>query len=187
MTGPCTTPASFPSLCDYFAGDLPEAEQEALELHLLGCASCAAEAERVSGLTEALRASIPPVVGPEHLARLRQRGVRIVDNPMQPGEVKDVVFPRSAEVLLQRLCGLSLARATRVSLRLSAEHGGATMLELAEAPFDRVRGEVLVACQQHFASFPHAVVLEVRALDDDGREHGARYVVHHHFETVNEG
>jgi hypothetical protein len=57
------------------------------------------------------------------------------------------------------------------------------MLEEPFAPFDRERGEVLVACQQHFAELPPDVVFDVRVIPRGGPPaRDVRYVVPHLFQ-----
>jgi hypothetical protein len=56
---PCSRPLSWETLVAYWAHDLPAEEEEAAELHLLGCATCTAESRRVAAVTEGLRAAPP--------------------------------------------------------------------------------------------------------------------------------
>jgi hypothetical protein len=53
-----------------------------------------------------------------------------------------------------------------------------------DAPFDRARGEVLVACQQHYASYPPDTVAEVRVHDAEGRERLDTYTILHRYESA---
>lgn len=184
MSQACAVAVAWETWVDYFAGELAEADETALEEHLLGCGACAALAAGVAQVTESLRAMIAPVISPQRLDALRRRGTRVRDNPMRPGEVKSVAFPRGIDLLVQRLSGLDLSHVTRVSLCLRDERAGGLMLEVEDAPFDRARGEVLVACQQHFASFPHDVVFELTAWQNDGTQIAARYTVRHQFEAM---
>jgi hypothetical protein len=55
----CESPLSWETLVAYWAGDLTPDEEETTELHLLGCATCTAQAERVAAVAQGLRASRP--------------------------------------------------------------------------------------------------------------------------------
>ena len=180
----CAHPIAFEALVAYWAGDLPSEEEGALEEHVMGCRDCTASSERVAAIALSVRALIPPLVTSAHVAELRARGLRIEENPMVPGERKAVVFRRGVDVLLHRLGGLALANASEVSVTVRDEDTGDVIYEEAHAPFDAENGEVLVACQRHFATFPHNVLVEVRALAPDIEPKLAQYMIPHTFETA---
>jgi hypothetical protein len=150
MTTRCAQPVEFGHLVDYWAGDLDSAENDRVEAHLFGCEVCSAEAARVAGIAEAFRNGIPPIVGADQLLALRARGLVIEDNPVEPGIRREVAFPPGVDILLHHLQGLDLAGAERVHVSVRAESTGDLIFEDPFAPFDRERGEVLVACQRHF-------------------------------------
>lgn len=54
-------PLSWETLVAYWAGDLDVADQEAAELHLMGCATCTAQSERVAAVAQGIRASPAPL------------------------------------------------------------------------------------------------------------------------------
>lgn len=180
MSG-CREPVSWEALVDYWSRDLPAAEQEAIENHLFGCAACCAASAGVAAITEALRSEIPPLLTREALAVLRAGGLRIVENRMAPGERKQVPFPATADLLLHRLGGLDLSRASRVRFTLRVEGSDQPIVEIDDAPFDRESGAVLLACQHHFDVFPPDTVAEVRARDDSGAETVAEYTILHQY------
>jgi hypothetical protein len=62
-----------------------------------------------------------------------------------------------------------LADAERVEVVVRSEAHG-VMVHEAFAPFDRERGEVLIACQRHFASMPRDVAFDVRVHRAGGAE-----------------
>jgi hypothetical protein len=171
----------WPSIVDYWAGDLTHEEETTYDEHLFGCEICSELSARVAALTETLRALIPPLLTPEALERLTARGLTIVDNPMRPGERREVVFPKDSDILLHRLGGLALENATRVSFVMRVESSGQVLASIDDAPVDRERSAVLVACQQHFRAFPPDTVAEVRVHDANGGEHLTRYTILHKF------
>jgi len=177
----CQSPIALETLVAYWAGDLETLESDRVEEHVMGCASCAAASARVAAITETLRAQIPPIVSPEAVAKLRARGVRIVDNPMHPCETKQAVFSSDIDELLHRLGGLDLSNATRVTVTVSVKETGDVLLRNDDAPFDREAGEVLIACQKHFSALPPNIVIEVESHTDAGKQHPAVYTIPHVF------
>jgi hypothetical protein len=172
------------NLVNYWADDLTPEGEAACDEHLFGCGACTELSTRVAALTETIRNLIPPLLTPEALAKLAARGLAIVDNPMQPGERREVVFPKTADILLHRLQGLALDKATRVSFIMRVESTGDILTSIDEAPFDRMRASVLVACQKHYGVFPPDTVAEVRVHDADGGEHLTTYTILHRFEAA---
>jgi anti-sigma factor RsiW len=181
MSSPCATPIAWDALVAYWAADLDDSAQDELEAHLMGCAACSAEAARVAAITETFRRALPPLLSPELLAQLRARGLRIVDNPIAPGEVNVARVGSDVDVFVHRLGGLALAQARRVSFEMRAEGTDHVMIAVDDAPFDREGNAVLVACHAHYASMPHDVVVDVRTLSADGSEALATYTIHHLF------
>jgi hypothetical protein len=177
----CRSPIAFDSLVAYWAGDLTSTECDAVEEHVMGCASCSAASARVAAIAVAVRAQIPPIVSREVLSQLRDRGLRIVENPVKPGERKQAVFTADIDVLLHRLGGLDLSRATRVGVTVSVEETGDILFQTDEVPFDRDSGEVLICCQKHFSAFPPNIKFDVRCRDASGQERVTAYLVPHVF------
>ncbi len=181
MNARCPSPLAFETLVAYWAGDLEPLESDRVEEHSMGCGPCTEASARVAAMAQAVRAQIPPILSRDALANLRARGVRILDNPMQPGERKQAVFPPSVDVLLHRLGGLDLSSATRVAVTVSVEETSEVIFQSDDAPFDREAGEVLIACQRHFRSYPPNIVIGVRSHDGSGREMLASYIIPHVF------
>lgn len=179
----CSEPIPFARLVDYWAGDLETAEVDAIDEHLLGCAHCTGESVSVARLVTALRGAIPPIVSAEQLRELAARGLAIVTNDFTPGERKEVVFARGVDLLVHRLGGLALADATSVSVEVTVESTHALLMRDDGVPFDRERGEVLIACQRHFASMPPDVVFEVSVHRASGAVTRTRYAVPHVFDA----
>ncbi len=181
MTAPCTSRLSWETLVDYWAGDLEAAQLDTIDAHLMGCAECSADSARIAAITEAVRGMLPVLLTTDMLAKLRAKGVRVLENPMTPGERQDFVFPAAVDVVIHRLGGLELTHATTVRFTLHAESSGQLLAKVDDAPFDREAGVVLLACQQHFASFPPDTVAEVHTRDASGAERMQRYTILHHF------
>ena len=157
----CGAPVDHERLVAYWANDLKADEIAAIDEQIFSCDGCAHDAQRVSTVVEAFRSMLPPVISREQLDALRAEGRVIRDNEFEPGVRKTAVFERDVDLLIHHLRGLELADAERVSVVVRSEGSGAIFEELF-APFDRERGEVLIACQRHFASFPPDVAIDVR-------------------------
>jgi hypothetical protein len=181
VIGHCPSPIAFETLVAYWSGDLSSIESDGVEEHAMGCASCAAASARVAAVGSAIRAQIPPVLSRETVAILRERGLRIVDNPVRPGDRKLAIFSPQIDVLLHRLGGLDLSGATQVGLTVKVEETGDVIFQNADVPFDRQSGEVLIACQRHFSVYPPNIVFEVRSLDPSHHETITVYAVPHEY------
>jgi hypothetical protein len=180
----CASPIAWEALVAYWAADMSPSETDALDEHLMECASCTAASARVAAIRQAVRAMIPPLITREQCAQLRARGLAVVDNPMAPGERKIAVFRPGLDFLFHRLRGLELADVDRVRVTLRVEETGEVLLDDADAPFDRESGEVILACQRHFEAFPPNIVVEVRAHEPSGSERLATYTIPHVFERA---
>ena len=55
-----------------------------------------------------------------------------------------------------------------------------------DAPIDRARAAVLVACRRHYRVFPPDTVAEVRVHAADGGVQVTRYAILHRFESADD-
>jgi hypothetical protein len=178
----CSEPIAFARLVDYWAGDLDDDEVDRIDEHLMGCAHCTRESASIARLAAAFRGAIPPIVSADEVRQLAARGLAIVTTDFAPDERKEVAFARGVDLMVHRLGGLALADATRVSVVVTAGPGDDVIGQDDWVPFDRERGELLVACQRHFAGPPADVVFEVHVHRADGEVTRTRYVVPHVYE-----
>lgn len=100
----CNAAIPWAELVQYWAVDLDAEATDRVDEHLMGCASCSAEAARVAAVVGALRELISPVVTRAQLATLGARGARIRENAFVPGRAA-AVFPSDVELLIHRLGG----------------------------------------------------------------------------------
>ncbi len=149
----CQTPIGAERLIAYWADELTAAETDAIDEHVFACDACTQESERISSVVQAFRGAIPPVITRPHIEALRGRGNVVVESDFEPGVRKVARFERGVDVLIHRLCGLPLAGADRVAVMVRSESGDTLAVD-PFAPFDAHRGEVLIACQRHFQSYP---------------------------------
>jgi hypothetical protein len=157
-----------------------EVDDPALEEHMFDCETCTLEMERIHRVVSVFRDSLPPVISAEQLSELRGAGLVIEDNAFLPGQRREVTFTNGLDLLVHRLTGLVLTDATRVGVTVRSESGG-IMHDDPVAPFDRERGEVLIACQRHFAVFPRDVAIDVRVYRATGEPELATYSIPHAF------
>jgi hypothetical protein len=179
----CDAPIGWEALVAYWADDADAAETDRVDEHLLGCETCSAESARVAAVAGALRALLPPFLDHARLEALRARGFRIRENPVRPDQRQPVVFAADIDLLIHKLEGLDLTAATNVSITITVEETGALILAEPTVPFDRGSGEVLIACQPHFAGYPPNVIVEVRTSDASGSQRTQRYPLPHIFEA----
>ena len=150
----------FATLVDYWTRDLSAAQTDDVEAHLFACDACSAEAERVAKIAGVFRTFLPPAISPEQLDELKARGLAIEENRFAPGTRTTVTFPAQLDLLIHHLTGLDLSGADRVELTVRSASAGLVHHD-PFAPFDAARGEVLIACQKHFAVFPPDIVFDV--------------------------
>jgi len=174
----CDSPLSWEALVDWWAGDLEDDRASSVEEHLLGCEGCTDAAERVAATAETLRTMVPPVLQPKRLEQLARTGMRIVENPIQPGTTCDFHFPKNAQLAVHVLQGLSFQPGARVEVTLRSIASGGVLGHMDDAPFDAARGAVYLACQRDYAQLDHDLVAEVRV--GTGRP-PVRYTILHHF------
>jgi hypothetical protein len=181
MTSTCATPLSDEQLIAYWAGDLDDDASATVEDHLFSCLACTAACERIAAIAETIRELIPPIVSRDQVARLQAKGLHVVENRVAPGQRKACVFRPGTDILLHVLHGLDLGRIDTVDVIVSDEDSGTIFFEAQGVPFDRASGEVLVACQRHFSSFPPNVVFDVRTRDSSGAERSTLFAIPHVF------
>jgi hypothetical protein len=111
---------------------------------------------------------------------LEARGAKILEKSFAPGEPGEAFFASDLDLLVFSLRG-ELARAQRVDL-VVADATGTVLFEFPYVPFDPARGEVLVACQQHFRgleAFDGDPEFRVFAYEDGHRRHVGSYSIKH--------
>lgn len=171
------THATSEQLVAYWAD---EPTDETLEDHLFACDACTRESERIARIVQAFRTSIPPVVSRADVDALRARGTAIRENAFAPGVRTPARFERGVDLLVHRLAGLDLHAAERVDVTVRTE-SGQTLFVDAFAPFDRDRGEVLIACQRHFEAFGDPNVAFDVQIHTGERTTLATYLIPHEF------
>ena len=79
------------------------------------------------------------------------------------------------------LSGRDLADVDRVSVAVKIDETFDLVAEVPSAAFVEKTGEVLIACQRHFAAFPSNVLFEVTTHRGNEATKTTTYVVEHTF------
>jgi len=172
----------FETLVALWAGELAEAEAARVDDHLFSCDACAAASERLAHVVGGLRAKLPFVISHAHQKRLVSSGTRMLVTPLDPGvdptNRKRARFAPDVDLLIFALRA-DISRATRVDVDI-ASPTGSPGYALEDVPFDREKGEILVACQRHFEGmFPADPIFTVHAVESGERRPLGQYVVTH--------
>ena len=142
-----------------FSHELSEAEAHEISEHAFGCDRCAREFERVARLIEGLREVIPFVISHAQRDKLVAAGTRVRVTNVPLSTAPHALFSADVDLLVHAL-QMDLAKADRVDVDVRGPNGEPGAL-LENVPFDRTAGEVLIACQRHFASLPPDTRFEV--------------------------
>lgn len=163
---------------DYFAAALEPAEAAALEEHVFGCEECARAFDAAGALAAGLGALTPAVVSRAWLERAVGRGAAVRVAELAAGDHLTAEFSHGLTYLIFALRA-DLAAAARVDVEVFGPDGAAFAV-LEAAPFDPARGEVLIACQRHYAEdFPLDLGFRLLAADRPERTVIGEYRVLH--------
>jgi hypothetical protein len=145
----CARPIGFDALVAYWLGELPPAEEAALEEHFFGCSACAGRLEELVALASALRAAVHrgalrAVITPRFLESLKERGLRIREYRLAPGDRVACTIGLEDDAVVGRMQA-PLAGVTRVDVLESIDLGGGRVerLRLEDVPFDPLAGELI--------------------------------------------
>lgn len=173
----CAAPIAFETLVDLWTGDLADADR--VEDHLFSCDDCAASSAQLDRLLGTMLEVVPPVLTPALRERLEARGMKIRDMAFESGARDEAFFAADLDLLVFALKA-DLTSAQRVDLEIR-DATGTVHLAFMQVPFDAKRGEVLVACQQHYRDLPVDGDPEFRiyAVEDGTRREAGSYVIKH--------
>lgn len=143
--GDCRTPVEVATLVEYWLGELSRGDEERLEEHCMGCASCAARLGELAALGEGIRAAfrrgaLHAVISPAVLAAMRRAGLRLREYPVIPGGSVQCTIAVADDFVVSRLAA-PLIGIERLDLLHRTGDGPETRLE--DIPFDPASGELL--------------------------------------------
>lgn len=173
----CATPVPFEQLVALWSGDLAADDADPIEAHLFACDRCAAASEQLGLLVAQLRELIPPVISHAHRDRLAARGTRLRHTDVEGGRDAEAVFGHDIDLLIHVLKA-ELTDAERIDLDV-LDASGAPRLQFLDVPFDRTRGEVLIACQRHFQSWGEDPTFRINVYEGSLRRALPTYFVRH--------
>lgn len=178
---------SCPNLETIAAWTLDELEPEAAEAfeeHYFGCDACLAQAQALRRIVTELGAALPPILteARRHALAASHPGHTVVD--VHPGQTASLALGNAAPVGLW-VMHAPLADAARVDFEARDAQGG-LMFALNDVPFDRERGEVVLACQVHYRALPGTARMQatVTSTDTRGARAASSYVLDHFFEPA---
>ena len=183
MTSGCEMPIADERLVEYWSGDLPPQESEALEEHIFSCAACAARLEWVaaleSGITSLARQGrFSGIISRATLNQLQHDGVRVRVYSLAPGDVVPcAVFPGDDLVVTSMRGDFAGVDAVTVAVTGSTPLSGVV---LDDVPVSAAENELLWAAPGSLIrQMPTSrVTLTVTAVRADGRRIG-EYVLDH--------
>ena len=145
----CANPLPFETLLAWWLGELPEAEADALEEHLLSCAHCASRGEELAALAAGVRAAVRSgavglVVSSPFVERMKEAGLRLREYRLAAGETVNCTLRADEDAVVSRLRA-PLAGVTRLDALQRLEVAGVATPEVRveDVPFDPESGEVL--------------------------------------------
>lgn len=185
----CEKPLDAAVMADYWLELLPQAEEDAVEEHLLGCDACGARLRKVIALVEGVRkltreGSLRMVVSDEYLKRASQEGLHVREYTVpQNGSVQCTVTAED-DLLIGRLTA-QLGEAKRVDVSLCNELGE-EMDRLPDIPvFAGAAGvNVQVSIGQMKAAPDFKLIARLIAVDEAGEESPLGEYTFNHSRTM---
>ncbi len=173
-------------LARFWLGDLEEREATALEEHVFECTACHEVLHGLEAIGTGVRVAmsfdrLPPLPTPERLADLRASGMRLVVLNLAPGDVVTRHMDLATDGIVY-LLHAALTTVTQVDLEICSPTGE-PFLVVPGVPFDRTKGEVVLACGRHIAEV--APESRIRLIDGEEKSVLAEYrLVHHAVESL---
>jgi hypothetical protein len=163
MTTKC--PITYDSLIALTSNDseLDESAAAAVEDHAFACDRCSTAWTKLASIAYVLRETIPMVISHAHRERLIERGKRISITEVPVGVDTPARFSPELDLMVFALKA-DLTHVERLRVDIVSPDGSKRFIE-EDVPFDRERGEVLIACQRHFEGmFESDPTFEVHAM-----------------------
>ena len=185
----CVSPIQGDLLMDYWLGDLPSEDEDAVEQHLMTCDACGDRLRGVIALADGLRAlarsgSLHVVISDRFARRAAETGLRVREYSPSPGESIQCTVAADDDLLVARLAA-DLTAAERVDLSW-CDLGGAEQHRMADIPVHAATG--VVVCQQSItwakASPTSSMIARLLAVDDQGTERLVAEYTFHHTRTI---
>lgn len=182
----CKEPIALERLVAYRLGELPAAEEEAVEAHFLGCAHCSGRLEWLAALSDGVRTVVRAgrlgmVVSAAFLEALKAAGLRLREYSVGDGGQVNCTMTVEDDAVVSRLRA-PLGGAARIDIVQRVRAGGEDWPEirLEDVPFDPASGEVLVVHPAALRAMPaHVAVTQLVAVGDGGETPIGEYRFEH--------
>jgi hypothetical protein len=180
----CAAPIGWDDLLDYWSGDLDAAASADVEEHVFACERCAARLAEVESIAESVRrvtaaGRFRAAVAPSLVDLLAARGLRIRTYRPRLGETIPCGAARDDELLVVR-AAVDLRGVTRLDL-VACDEAWQPRERQVDVPFDRARGEVVLAERVDLPELASPQVFRIRLLAVDAggeRELGTFAMAH---------
>lgn len=180
----CASPIPHATLTEYWLGELDEAREAPVEVHLLGCGHCCAVLQALADLGDGIRAlwhagALRAVVSGAFLDQLAAAGVRLREYRVPlDGSVNCTVAPED-DLVIARM-EAPLTGVERVDLVLF-NFGPEGRERLRDVAFDSAAGEVVLAPRTDALRAASALTARVQvvAVARDGERVIGEYTFHH--------
>jgi hypothetical protein len=184
VSAPCQRPLALGVLADYWLGDADPQDLDAIEEHLLACASCSGRLRGLVALGDGVRrlareGAVEMVVTPSYLARAAQEGLRTREYRVPPGGRVDCTVTSHDDLLVGRLAG-DFRGVSR--LDVVAEQDGLPARRIEDVPVSPDAGELIVAQAMPFVRTLQHARLRYRLLSREagGERLIGEYTFDHH-------
>jgi hypothetical protein len=164
--------------------ELAEPEGEAFEAHFFGCQRCFQQAQRMQQLLADFRSSLPPFLTVKRHKELEATRSSVPAVHVAPGEQATIRLGGSALVGIW-VMHAALNDVERVDFEARGADGS-LLFAVPDVPFDRERGQVLLACQIHYRALPMGPTLFGKLSARQGAETRVlgEYVLNHEFDSL---
>jgi hypothetical protein len=174
---------------DYWLANLADADEEAVEQHLMVCDACGDRLRHVIALAEGLRmlarsGSLQVVVSDRFVKHAEETGLRVREYAPPRGESIECTVAADDDLLVARLA-LTLTATPRVDLSW-CDARGVELQRMADVPIDAEAGSVI--CQQSItwakASPSSTMVAKLVAVDENGDQRLLGEYTFRHTRTI---
>ncbi len=185
----CAHPIDAATLADYWLAALREAEEQAIEEHLLGCDGCGERLREVIALAQGVRqlaceGSLRIVVSEVFLKRAAEQGLRIRQYAPPPSGSVECTVTAEDDLLVGHLVA-NLSGVQRVDLSICDE-SGIEQFRFPDIPFGSRAG--VVVFQESItlakAAPSNTMIVRLVSVEKSGRERPLGAYTFHHTRSL---
>lgn len=144
----CRTPISLADLAEYWLGEMSDPRQAEIEQHVFECGACSRTLEQLVAMTEGLRGlagkgAVATVLTPAFLTRLKERGARIREYRLDPGDSVNCSIAPDEDLAVAHVRA-ALEGVTRLDVVFENVAGGLAY-RFTDVLFNPDEGEIVLA------------------------------------------